>query len=85
MMGDSAGRSARHRIGDGAARRYTQRERDLIDPAQLEHIDIADLVPGYVDPFARKRTAVDYVAAGVCILLVAMLIFLVIWSATSSA
>ena len=32
MMGDSAGRSQSHPKGDGARRRNTYRERELIDP-----------------------------------------------------
>lgn len=32
MLGDSAGRSARHRTGEGARRRNTPRERAQIDP-----------------------------------------------------
>ena len=35
MMGDSAGRSKAHRTGEGAQRRYTERERLNVDPPWL--------------------------------------------------
>lgn len=81
MMGDSAGRSARHPVGRDAERRYTQRERDLIDPAVMHRVE--DHVPGYADPFAHRNTMVDYVAAGVCVVLLAMLVLLIVMVATA--
>lgn len=67
MMGDSAGRSAYHRTGDGAVRRATQRERDGIDPPQLHPL------PWLPAPAEKAMAGVAWVALAAILVVLALI------------